>query len=113
MADFRISYAATNANTKSLLTYIVKSVEEASKEFVFQRSSTLSKSYDFSQLVEYIDLMMNDLAEDRRIVVHEVIGDHRNNHSEAMRSGKICIEVSFQQFNCLNTTKIVFLVEKT
>lgn len=113
VADFKVSYTATNANTKSLLSYIVKSVDEASKEFVFQRSSSLAKTYDFSQLVEYIDLMMNDLVEDKRIVVHEVIGDHRNNRHDTMRMGKICIEVSFQQFNCLNMTKVVFVVEKT
>ncbi len=112
VADFRITYTATNVNTKSLLTYIVKSVEEASSEFVFQRSSTLAKTYDFSQLVEYIDLMLADLVDDKKIVTYEVIGDLRNNHHDAMRAGKMCIEVNFRQFNCLNTTKIVFHVQK-
>lgn len=113
VADFRITHSALNVNTKSLLTYIVRSVEEASGEFVFQRSSSLAKSYDFTQLVEYIDLMLADLVDDKKIVVYEVIGDFRNNRSDAMRAGRMMIEVYFQQFNCLNTTKITFNVTKT
>lgn len=113
MAEFRVSHKAFNVNTKRLLQRIVGAVEEVTKEFVFQRTSALSRTYDFSQLVEYLDLFMNELHDDKAIVVFNVIGDHRNNHTDAVRQGKMIVEVTYQQYNCLNMTKIVFLIEKT
>jgi hypothetical protein len=112
MAEFRVTHKAYHVNSKRLLNRIVAQVCEVSQEFVFQRSSSLSKTYDFSQLIEYLDLFMHELCDDKQIVVFEVVGDHRNNNHNDVYKGKICVELSYQQFNCLNMTKIVFFVEK-
>lgn len=112
MAEFRVTHKAYNVNTKRLVQRIVSTVEESTKEFVFHRNSTLSKTYDFSQLVEFLDLMMTTMCEDKEVVVYDVIGDHRNNPPDAVHKGKIVVEVDFQQYNCLNMTKIVFFIEK-
>lgn len=112
MAEFKVTHKAYNVNTKRLLTYIVTSVEEVTQEYVFQRTSALSRSYDFSQLVEFLDLLMSTMQDDKQITVYDVVGDHRNNADSDLRMGKIKIEVLFKQFNCLNKTKIVFTVER-
>ena len=64
MAEFRVSHKTFNVNTKRLVQRVVGAVQEVTKEFIFQRSSTLSKTYDFSQLVEYLDLYMHELQDD-------------------------------------------------
>jgi hypothetical protein len=112
MAEFHVSYKAYNVNTKRLVQRIVDAVDEVVKEFVFQRFHALSKTYDFTQLVEYLELYLRDMYEEKQVIVYDVIGDHRNNHPDDVQRGHIVVEILFQQFNCLNMTRIVFLIEK-
>lgn len=112
MADFQVAYKAHNVNSKRLLQRLVSTVEETSQEFIFQRTSTLSKTYDFSQLVSYLEAYFEEMQEDKVVNKFDVIGDFRNNTMEQMRNGAISIDVRFQQFNCINITNVVFSLTK-
>lgn len=112
MVDFDVKYKAVNVNSKRLLQRLVDVVTETVPEFVFMRSSTLNRTYDFSQLTAYLDAYMDELCEDKLVNKFDIIGDFRNNKAEAVRKGNIEIEVSFQQFNCLNITKVTFFLTK-
>lgn len=112
MAEFRVSHKAHNVNTKRLLKKITTAVEEVVVEYVIQRTSTLSRTYDFSQLLAYLELLMQAMQEDKEITVYNVVGDHRNNDSTNVMLGLINIDVYFQQFNCLNITKIALNLER-
>lgn len=112
MAEFQVAYKAHNVNSKRLLQRLVSTVEETSQEFIFQRTSTLTKAYDFSQLVAYLEVYFEEMQEDKVVNRFDVVGDFRNNTIEDMRNGNIQIDVKFQQFNCINVTNILFLLTK-
>lgn len=108
MADFHVVHKSYNVNSKRLLQRITATVNETAQEFIVQRTSALSRTYDYSNLVEYLDAFMEDLKEENVVVHYDVVGDFRNNDAEDVRQGNILIELTFQQFNCLNLTKVVF-----
>jgi len=116
MADFRVVYKGYNVNSKRLLQRITATINETVQEFIPLRISALSKTYDYSNLVEYLDAFMDafmeDLKEENVVVHYDVVGDFRNNVAEDVRQGKILIELTFQQFNCLNITKVVFNITR-
>ena len=112
MFKFALTYKAHNVNSKKLLQHIVSNVGEMSEEFIVQHHSKILNTYDFSMLVEYLDLFIAQMVDDKQIVSFDVVGDFRNNDVDDVRSGRIHIDLEFQQYNCLNTTKILFEINK-
>lgn len=112
MVEFHVDYKAYNVNSKRLLQQIVQAVEESSREFIVQRTLALAKTYDYEQLVDYLDAYLEELCDDKLVNKYDVIGDFRNNPPQQVQQGKITVEVLFQQFNCLNITKILFTITR-
>lgn len=112
MTDFQVTYKAHNVNSKRLLQRFVSTVEETAQEFIVQRSASFAKVYDFSQLVSYLEALLEEMVEDKIVNRYDIVGDYRNNPLEELRNGSIKIEIKFQQFNCINITKIMFLLSK-
>lgn len=108
MAKFAITYKARNVNSKRLLQRVVSTVEDTCDEFIVHRSNAINKTYDFSQLVDYLDAYFEELCVDKVVNKFDVIGDFRNNTNDEIKQGKINIEVKFQQFNCINITDVAF-----
>lgn len=111
MLKFQVTHKSHNVNTKRLLTKIVDEVGTLVSEYVRPRT-TLIKTYDYSQLIEYLEMVMDQMVEDKEVTTFDVIGDHRNNNYEDVRAGQINVTVQFRQFNCLNVTTVYFHISK-
>jgi hypothetical protein len=112
MVEFNVAYKAHNVNSKRLLQQIVGTVEESSREFIIQRSLAYTRTYDYEQLVDYLDAYFDELCEDKVVNKYDIIGDFRNNQNDQVRQGVINVDVKFQQFNCLNITRVLFTFTK-
>lgn len=112
MANFEVTHRSHNVNSKRLLQELTSAVREAANDFVFLRSTAISTTYDFSQLVEYLDMYMGQLQEEKVVVRYDVKGDLRNNREQDVRVGKLQVDLEFQQFNCINVTHITFLISR-
>lgn len=112
MVEFRLAYKAHNVNSKRLLQQIVHTVEDSAREFVVLRTLAYSKTYNYEQLVDYLDAYFEELCEDKVVNKFDIIGDFRNNPIHSVEKGLISVDVSFQQFNCLNVTQILFTLTR-
>lgn len=111
MDKFRVTYQAHHVNTKRLLDVFIADVNAVVSEFVYHRTS-LSTTYDYSQLVDYITMVLDQMQDLQLITTYDVIGDHRNNDPMDVKQGKIHIQVKYVQFNCLNTTRVDLNITK-
>lgn len=57
-------------------------------------------------ILEYVQDVMTELQDQKKIYNFKVISDDRNNPTENIDKGICCIDVEFRQTNCINTTKL-------
>lgn len=112
MIEFTVSYKTRNVNSKTLLKQFTDLVQEISRDFVIKLHGIHASSYDYTQLVEFLEAYMEDLIDTNIITTFDVVGDHRNNHPHDMSIGKYNLLLKYQQFNCLNVTMIEFTLAK-
>lgn len=112
MAEFRVTHKTRNVNSKAVLKQFTDVFKEIAGQFIVQHRVGVRYTFDYSNLVEFLEVYCQDQAEQKVITTYDVVGDTRNNHHTDMDNGKMLITVKFQQFNCLNTTQIDFLLEK-
>lgn len=110
LTTYTIEHKAHNSNSKRLLREIVRVVKEAVPELITRYTYGNTRSYDYEQLQEYVDLYFADLVEDHVVNRYDVICDHRNNTDADGVAGRIHLDIRFQQFNCLNTTSVKFTI---
>lgn len=112
MIEFNVSYKTRNVNSKPLLKQFTDLVQDISRDFVLKLHGTYASTYDYSQLVEFLEAYMEDLVDTHKITTYDVVGDHRNNLPHEMSMGNYNLVLKYQQFNCLNVTLIEFTLTK-
>ncbi len=63
-------------------------------------------------VVDMIDGMMEDIANNGKISQWNVVCDFRNNKVSAMAVGIYNITITYRQTNCLNTTKLKYRIQE-
>lgn len=114
-----VSCKRHNINTKRLADIIEQAVSETVDDFVsvLNQPSMMPgdtpKRIDCTLLVEYMDAFMNELVANRIITHYDVISDARNNTQTSLDTGRTVMDITFKQFNCLNTSVVQFTFTRT
>lgn len=101
-------YITRNINSKTLLSFITSNIIQTCDEYIINRGTHLDRDYDFDQLNQYIDMLMEDIMEDGKITHYNVVCDDRNNQRADVKRGIIKASISFKQLHCLNTSSVHF-----
>lgn len=112
MAEFKVTHKTRNVNSKALLKQFTDTFRDIAGQFIMQHRVGLRYTFDYTNLVEFLDVYCQDQIEQNTITTYDVVGDTRNNDPKDMDDGKMLISVKFQQFNCLNITQIDYYLEK-
>lgn len=112
MAQFDVTYDSRSVNTKRLADRVVLQVKDTAPEFIRLRTTVMSVAYDFSQFTEYLELFMEQLIDEKEIVCFDIVGDLRNNTLEEMGNGRMRLLIEYQQYNCLNITRLNFDIQR-
>lgn len=112
MAHFNITYTQRSVNSKRLRDRLVTQVADTAPEFIRLRNTIMSATYDFSQFVDYIDLFMEQMIEEKEIIAFDLMGDLRNNSMYEIGEGHLNLHLEYQQYNCLNITKLDFFIQR-
>lgn len=112
MSSIVMTCRAHNVVSKSLaeyvLTVITEAVEDAAiyRQFLGMSSSPELTSYDFSTLVEYVEMCLDNLIDDGKITHHDVIVPFKD-----ATPLPVTFTVQFKQRDCLVYTRIDVMLE--
>lgn len=109
MSEFKVTYKTRNVNSKRMFKEFQTLIEEVCDEYIIHRSSILDKTYDYEELVGFLNMYYEDLVEKNVITQFDVIADKRINEEKNIRDGKIKVLVKFRQTNCLNVTQYLVI----
>jgi len=116
MVEFELTHTSNNVNCKRLAQEILDQVKTTT-DLIYQRTvaygtSLYAQVFDFSQWVDSIDAILEEFAGDKLITSYDVVGDFRNNNIKAMEDGNITVDITFVQYNCINTTKLTLHIHR-
>jgi len=72
----------------------------------------LDLSSDTDTIVQLIEMLLHDEAENYKLEQINVISDVRNNKFSDSKKGKNIIDIYFRQKNCFNTTHLSYMLQK-
>lgn len=116
MVEFELTHTSNNVNCKRLTQEILGQIKN-NTDLIYQRTVTYAPALytqvcDFSRWVDSIEAILEEFSDDKLITSFDVVGDFRNNDIKLMEDGNITIDVTFVQYNCINTTKLSLFVKR-
>lgn len=111
MSEFKATYVTRNINSKRLLKEIKTVADEVCNEYIYHRSFFSERTFEFEELISFLNMYFADLLEKKTITQFDIVGDARNNKHEDIRLGRINVSIKFRQLHCINVSSIDIVFE--